>query len=311
MSAKKSWDVRPNAGRAVRITTGPALPQRVRASAGTVNLKDRRRRARRRYLGLCAALLLILVGAIVYTLWRPELRIRHLSFAASDSIALESIVGQALKGTIAGVFPRNSILFFPKEQIRRIILDTYPEVAAVSVVRTGVDSIHVQAISRVRAFEWCGTHPDSASACYQADAEGYLFAPSLQAGSPDGAIATSTPTLRVYGPISGAEADSVAPLRARLTDTFAISPALRVQRVVTSLRAEVASLYIRKDEADMTLVGGTRITYLLGEEERAAQMIVVAAGQLTLTDGSVEYVDVRFKDRIYLKRAGASEAHTL
>jgi hypothetical protein len=66
----------------------------------------------------------------------------------------------------------------------------------------------------------------------------------------------------------------------------------------------VKSAVLRADEVDLFIVSGTRITYVLGDEQNAFTLATAAFPQANLADGSVDYIDLRFtgSGRVYLKK---------
>ena len=77
--------------------------------------------------------------------------------------------------------------------------------------------------------------------------------------------------------------------------------------VTDGLGADVASLAFRDDEVDLRTRAGTRITYVLGREDAALTLAQSGLKDLNLNDGSVEYVDLRFENKLFVKRRGAAE----
>jgi hypothetical protein len=53
---------------------------------------------------------------------------------------------------------------------------------------------------------------------------------------------------------------------------------------------------------DDRLASGTRVTYVLGDEQNAFTALVSARDYLKVADGSIEYVDLRFAGETYFKR---------
>jgi len=165
----------------------------------------------------------------------------------------------------------------------------------------GLNTLVISVIPRAEAFVWCGTSPETADgACYEANAEGLIFA----ALSPE--TASTTAALRVYAPLEGEEGDS--PIRAHVGYASRVPEALRFVKAMQSLGADVVSLSIRGDEADLRTASGTRITYVLGKEEMAAGIAASAFPQLDVNDGSLMYVDLRFEGKAHFKRAVPQEA---
>src|SRR5262249_52105520 len=87
-----------------------------------------------------------------------------------------------------------------------------------------------------------------------------------------------------------------------------IPNALEFVKAIKSLGVPIVSLVIRGDEADLYAQSGTRITYVLGTEQTTATIAASAFPSLNLNDGSLEYIDLRFGDKVYFKKVGASTA---
>lgn len=373
MSEKKSWDIQPRARKSapapepirsarstrsiptpirrmaeVKPLRGPKapLPKTVPAPPPIIRrekvvqgrdrepLKARRKRARRRLSVLLSILAIVIIGAGFAALWSPALRIQYVEAAGPDSNGIEATALSSLGGVEDYVVPRNSIFFFPEETLRTQLLQQYPDVSAVSISRTSLDTIYIVSVARESAFLWCGAtyEPDQTSAaalatstgvtvnasstsiaalstgsiptpCYDADAQGDVFAPDTDA-SPD--------TLRVYDPLaSSSTSEAVAvsttsPLGQYVDEADMIPNALQFVKAIKSLGVPIVSLVIRGDEADLYAQSGTRITYVLGTEEQTAVTAASAFPQLNLNNGSLAYVDLRFSGKVYYKKSGTT-----
>jgi len=317
MSARRSWDVR----REVRAPDAPQPAARKRES-----LKERRRKQRRVFLIILAILAALVLVAVVYLLWQPFVRIASVSAEGPNAEDAKVIAERALEGTYLYALPKDSIFIFPEGAIRREILSTYPAVTAVSISRTGFTSIAVKNVSRTSAFMWCGESASSSTSCYQADAEGFVFAESGLAAAakvadlmsaetaPEG-VAEAAPAvedidmsvLRVYAPLEETEGGS-SPVRAHVVGAARLPDALRFVKAVKSLGVGVVSVEIRDDEADLYTPEGTRITYILGREQQAAELAASSFPTLHIGNGGLEYVDLRFDGKVYVKRWGESAA---
>ncbi|MBU6323105.1 MAG: hypothetical protein KGI41_00010 [Patescibacteria group bacterium] len=278
--------------------------------AGT-RLHERRRRHRKALAIALGVFAFLLVVAAFWGLWRPAVRVTGIALTGTDAASLEPLVASELTGTYFWVIPRDSIFFLPEGSIRAALLAARPDVGAVSISRTGFHSISVALLPRVDAYLWCGTDdavatssesvmPDGSAPCYASDPQGFLFA-----SMPGTAASTTEPVgvdaplfdTRVYAPI-----DLAVPLRAHVLSAAQISRALQFARSLSTFGANPVSLVLRGDEADLFLAGGTRVTYVLGDEVAASALAASAFPSLTLTDGSIEYVDLRFPGKVYLKK---------
>lgn len=311
MSAKRSWDVRPNI---VRPQQAPApsrseSPSPVRSKEP---LKVRRQKARRNLqIALGVVLFLLIVGLIAF-LWQPFVRVQAITSEGPHDAEVRVLVGVVLKGTYGYVLPRDSIFIYPEIPARERVLKEFPDIVAVSISRSGFSSLSVRSVPRTSAFTWCGASALMPEPCYNADAEGLVFAPVAGIPAAPFADATTTATttepdlssLRIYAPLQQEEADEGTPLRAHVMGAGRLPDALRFVKAMKLLNVAIVSVEIRGDEADLYTPGGTRITYILGKEVEAAALASSAFPTLSLNNGSLEYVDLRFEGKVYLKKRG-------
>lgn len=331
MSAKKSWDLerkpsRPasapvaaprRATRSVEPVRAKLAPKGVppaRQSSGSAkrnvtiargtrerkpdgpSLKLRRKKARRVGAIALAIASVLIIAALIYLSWLPQLRVSTVHAEGPGAEDVERIAAEQLTGTHLFIVPRNSLFFIPEPAIRRAVLAAHPEVSAVSIAADGLTSVRVASVPRARAFIWCGSAPDALETvgCYDADTEGLVFAPSLDTGT-----ASSTATLKVYAPLGD---DALEPVRAHLSGAYRIPDMLQFVKAIRSLGANVASVAFRGDEADLYTASGTRITYVLSRERDALALAASAFPELSVNDGSLEYVDLRFEGKVYIRR---------
>ncbi len=256
-----------------------------------------RRRSRRRFGRIAFfILLLLLLGAMLYGLRQPSVRISHIQISGTD-VNLAHYATEAMEGMYLGLVPRNSFFFVPERRIRSAILADYLGFATVSIVRTDLTGISITVTERTAVARWCGSTPSTSSSqaegqCYVFDPNGFIFE----------IAATSTQTLNsfsLYAPIAGNVQD---PLRATLADADKLPAMFDFARRVDAFGSPVTTILIRNDEVDDYLSSGTRITYVLGNEQNAITALVSAEGNLNLSDGSLDYVDLRFDGKVYLKK---------
>ena len=265
-----------------------------RSSAGrSSQLGVRRQKNRRRARIALVILLLLLLAGIVYELNQPTLRISEVTvYGANEAFA--DIATEAMRGSYFGLIPRDSTLFFPASSIRTEVIASYPDIAAVSLFRNGLIGLTIKVNNRVAIARWCGLAPSEGveEYCYVFDASGFIFA----------AFATSTETVnsfRLYAPPAG---DTLEPLRATLADAEKLPAAFDLARKFTTLGSPALMIVLKGDEVNDYLESGTRVTYVLGNEENAYTALSSSKESLNFADGSLEYVDLRFDGKVYLKR---------
>ncbi|HEY0979314.1 MAG TPA: cell division protein FtsQ/DivIB [Candidatus Paceibacterota bacterium] len=259
-------------------------------------LKKRRKKAKKALAIVLLITVALLLALMTYLAWLPALRVSAVSADGPHAAEVEQIARQALYGTHAYVLPRNSLFFIPERDIRARVLEAFPDIEAVSIRPQGLTALSVSVVPRAEAYIWCGTARETPEeSCYSANAAGLIFAPL----SPE--TASTSEALRVYAPIEGQQ--DASPVRAHIARGENIPEALRFVKAMQELGADVTALAFRGDEGDVYTVAGTRITYVLGREQEAAGIAASVFPQLSLNDGSVAYVDLRFSGKAYFKRA--------
>jgi hypothetical protein len=329
MSERKSWDVQPkrrvsarpapaparerlsvNGVRPVRRPAAPVRAPRTTARPQGERLRDRRRKKRKTGTIILAVFFVALLALVIYLLWLPQLRIQSVHAEGPQAEGVERVAQENLSGRYALILPRNSIFFFPKGAVRDAVLSTYPEISALSISRSSFTSVSLLGTPRASAFVWCGTTIDTPQAtCFDTDAEGLVFKEAVVSTSTVVlTTASGTPTtpsdLRIFSPLDRELGEAATPVGAHVMNAEAIPDALRFVKAVRSLGVPVSSLVLRGDEADLWLNGPTRITYVLGREEEAAELAASVIPGLNLTNGSLQYLDLRFSGKAYIKRYG-------
>lgn len=263
------------------------------APQGSARLAERRRVRRRRILVLLFILLALLCAGILYELNQSAVRISHVTVYGADQ-SLADIAAASMQGKYFGLVPRDSTFFFPDASIRAGIMAAHPDIAAVSIFHNGLTGLSIKVDERVPVAPWCGLAPtpNVEEYCYVFDAGGFIFAPH----------ASTTVTINsfaLYAPLAGSAQE---PLRATVADADALPDAFDFARRLATFGSPVVRVVIRGDEVDDMLESGTRVTYVLGNEENAFTALVSARDSFNLADGSIDYVDLRFGSKVYLKQ---------
>jgi hypothetical protein len=124
------------------------------------------------------------------------------------------------------------------------------------------------------------------------DANGLIFAAAEQAAAPINSFA-------LYAPLAS---ETEEPLRATIAHAENLPAVFDFARQLDTFGSPVTHIVFRGDEVDMFAKSGTRVTYVLGNEQSAFTALVSARGNLDLASGSIDYVDLRFGGKMYIKR---------
>jgi hypothetical protein len=238
-------------------------------------------------------LLISIAVSIVYGLRQSAVRISHVEVFGADA-SFATYASDAMQGYYLGVIPRDSIFFFPEGDIRAAILAAHPDIAAISIFRSGLTGLSIKIDSRAPIARWCGLAPTPSvdEYCYVFDASGIIFA----------AAASTTQTVNtfsLYAPLVG---DASEPLGASIAYAEKLPGTFDFARQIVTLGSAVSSIVIHDGEVDDILTDGVRLTYVLGNEQNAFTALISAHENFNLTDGSVSYIDLRFDGKVYVKR---------
>jgi hypothetical protein len=246
------------------------------------------------------------LAATVYGLRQPAVRVATIDvFGQPPSQSeFEPLLSQyarvAMQGYYLGIIPRDSVFFFPREAIREQILAEHKEIAAVSIFWSSLTSISIKVDVRTAIARWCGIAPTPGveAYCYVFDANGILFAALPESGATS-TIETVNP-FTLYAPLAGGT--STEPLDATIAGATELPATFDFARQLSTFQSSVRTVTIRDGEVTDELSSGTRITYVLGNEQNAFTALVSAKDSFNLVDGSVDYVDLRFDGKVYLKK---------
>lgn len=268
---------------------------------GSDRLAGRRRLRRRRVIIAWSILSVLLFGAVMYGLWQTPVRIQHVVMYGTDQ-SLALVATTAMQGWYLGV-PRDSVFFIPESNIRSLIMSAHPDIAAVSIFRNGFTGLSIKVDYRVPIARWCGAPPAQVTAsstpaildksrCYFFDASGYLFATTT--------TAQPVNSFTVYESLVVDEGQTF--INKTLPNAEKLPAAFDFARQLVQFGSPITAVAFRDDEVDVALESGTRITYLLGEEQNAFTALASARANFNLSDGTINYVDLRFPGKVYLKR---------
>lgn len=277
--------------------------ERVRSGRGSVPLQGserfvaRRRLRRRRILLAFLFLFILAVGGFIYALWQPFFRIARVQvFGATDSTQTraEALVLRDLEGSYLHILPRDSIFLYPESRVRNDLLALDQSFAAISFFRSNFTTLSIRIDTRVAIARWCGLVPTPGvdEYCYVFDASGLIYAP----------YASSTNTVNNFSLYTLPESTTTDPLGQTFTDAAKLPATFDLARQIGALGSPVTTIVIKESEVNDYLVSGTRITYVLGDEQAAYTSLASAKGNIDLVSGAVEYVDLRFDGKVYVKK---------
>lgn len=305
------------APRVVDLRKGRPAPSRVRPlpfpSASPPRrptpLRSRRRKAR----AIVFALVLLLAAAIAYGVhllsYAPQLTIQSVRVSGAeniDPVIIESYVDSSLSDGSFRYFSRRNIFLYPKEAIESGIVASFPRVKNAHLSRGDILStaLGVAIEERTPHALWCegvGAQA-STSPCYAMDDGGFIFAE----------VATSTrggfQTPYVFSGGLGENPVGEMFVPGQLPPLFALLRILQQETNLIPNRVDV----LRDQDFNVTLEQGFFIKASFGQEPLAlARNLELALSSDALRNrlSDIEYIDLRFGNRVYYKMKGEEQAN--
>jgi cell division septal protein FtsQ len=277
----------------------------------------RRERVRVALRSSLFVLAFILLGAgFVYGIHRPALRIAHVYVTTGGSLDPDMVsasVLSSLEGSRLLFIPKNSSVFLSTDTLEASLREQYPRIKDVSVRRGGTQAVSIAIAERDPAALWCGdvvppvayTYGVQAEdeqeevwgECYLVDGGAYVYARAP--------VYTGNVFPRYYGSLSRAE-----PVDQHMTDPEEFS---RWQGLFTSFKDEgrelKALLFVDERDVELYITGGLRVLVLRQEDPSlVVRRLAAALSSLSPEGGVIEYVDMRFGNKVYVKRVGEESA---
>jgi len=265
-------------------------------------LRTRRRRMRViAFVGSAIALVLLIYGvhALSYV---QRLEIVNVQVSGAQEMNPNTIRQYVLFQLYADkshFLSRASVFFYPKAAVEKSLVRNYPYLKSASIAHGLLSQgISVSVVERQPFALWCPDYSNGSSGCYVLDDTGYLFADESLA-PPGGYL--------FRGPISGNPiGQSYAP--SHFPGLLALLQALS-QAHYAPLGATIGN----DQDFTVPLASGFYIKASFGEDPAT----LVSNLNLTLSSSALqgqaaqlEYVDLRFGDKVYYKLQGTDATST-
>lgn len=251
-------------------------------------LAERRRKRQLFYLLAFISVFIMGYAGLGFALTLPEVRIQEVHVRGTQDVsadAAEATVWQQLAGVRAGALYAGTIASYNKSDIIQEILFEYPRVASVSVRAQGLNALLVEITEREAVAQWCGIER-----CYAVDRDGFIFAELPMARSD---------YVRYSSNLAG------EPLR----QTLLRGDFPRVRAFVDSLTLldiEPQTVELSREEITVYSATHPRLDIKYDEHlERSCSYLEAtldsAEYQAVSQGDSLEYIDLRFGNRVYYK----------
>lgn len=274
-------------------------------------------RARRRRLRFVYGLgILLFIAAAAYGLsyvsYLPRYTISSVTISGTNEVPpalIQAFVESVLYNGRYSYLSRQNIFLYPQLQIETAIVQYFPRISSAQITRssTFATSIHVSVNERQAFALWCASAASSVQSatqtCYVMDNDGFIFA-----DAPTDATTTSTGYV-FSGSISTSSAQTNMIGRTFSPGHMPGILALFKLLAQAGFTPEGATVQSDQDFA-VPLSQGFSIYASFGESAGTLVnnlQLILSSAPLQENQSDLEYIDLRFGDRVYYKLKGQSQ----
>jgi cell division septal protein FtsQ len=254
--------------------------------------------------GVIVGVVFLLFILTVWGLYNERVRIVNV-YTQGNSVVLDreikEIAKEQLAGKYFGIFPRDSIFLYPKQQIKNKILDIYKRVYYIKVNISNLNSIVVTVKERKSYALWCGdTLIDDKDGitdnCYFIDDKGFVFTKAP--------LFSDNVYFTVYGEVVG---DGTNPLGKNFLGEERFVRLMQLRDLLSKEGLDTEALKQEEgSDFEFYLTSGGKLIFNEKQEMKKLLRNLVAAIEVKKNEGknikeNLEYIDVRFNNKVLFK----------
>lgn len=278
----------------------------------------------KQYLWGVSIAIVVLFVAIVVMINQPFMRIGEIAVIGNETVHDDDIaaaVHDVIDPKVLWIFPRDTVLFYPRKEVRDTVLNSFSRIELAAVNITNFDQLVVTVHEHQPEFLWCRSLGEAslhADDCYYMDQESYIFgrAPYF--------------TDHVYLKFLGAHIDVPDdPRRSTVYDMVELEQLLELRGLLADRGIEINKISVESyddyilfvDLIDNVRVGpGAQLLVNLGnttnniiiEDLSVAFRTAGFVEKLRTYPERLEYIDLRFPDKIvYRFKSGTPDVGPL
>lgn len=311
MSSKKIIDLRNGKPVMRKPTPGPVHrpPQRPlpegEKPATTRRAKPLRVRKRQaRLAGVMATVLvvLMLVGGVSFASYMPRFSVQTVTVSGAKDIEpsmIQAYVDALFASEPRSLLSHRNIFLYPRAQIEQGIENTFPRIRSAAVSRPSVWSteLHVAVIERTPYALWC-----DGESCYLMDDGGLIYA------SADGMTAGEVPSHYAFG---GGIATGTIPVGQRFVSAHLPGIVQLMDQLGRAGLSPDGATIQNDSDFSVHFVDDSHLLASYGEDPSTLVrnlQIVLSSDALKDKTGKIDYVDLRFGDKVYYRLKGESQS---
>ncbi len=276
-------------------------------------IKRKRKRALWKFLAIFFVVILV-VGGIAWGFSRPGLRIAHIEVSGNSVLGtneITSFVNKEINGKYVFLFPKDSILFYPKDRIKNDLLDSFKRILSIEVRAKDFTTLSITINERKPYSLWCGevflngATPIN-TPCYFTDNTGFLFAEAPHF--------SDNVYVEFYGPLYRVGSSTSTPGIIPEGSILLPVPEFKTIDLFRDLLERIgfrSQAIIAMDAGDYTFIMREGEKVLLNKNQDPMRLVsdIESAFRAELGDPGdalirkqIEYIDARFANKIFFKK---------
>ncbi len=303
-------------GKIVDLRGGTNAPKRASqpsinfaASQGRTPLRVRRRRVKLA-IALCIFLAIaVLIFGVSYVSYLPQLSVQRVAVSGTKTVDREEIENFAedLLGSSRTFLSRRNIFLYPRQAIEKEVTATFPRIKSAHASRASLmaTTLDIRIEEREEYALWCLTPQADASdtsQCYQMDQDGFIFAPLDLA---------STSLSSVYIFSGGLSTSTSEELVGRVFAEGHLPGLLALLTQLGQAGFAAKGLTVESDQdISVPLTRGYYLKASYGQDAGALTrnlQLILNSDALKGKESEIEYIDLRFGNRVYYKLLGEEQ----
>ena len=257
-----------------------------------LNPRQKRILKRKLYIYSSASLLALLFAAFVYLSSIPGINIQKIKVLGDKNLAwnVQKLIHEEIFKDDYLFLPGNNALLLNKSRLSTAVLFSYPQIKDLNFKKTRLDELNLELKVRQPFFLFCKKNGE----CFLADKEGFIYARDDKA---------KNSLTKVYSYRLDKSSDLIIkdlPLRASLpSEDFSLL--IKIKEILRKNNLRVKEIYFNADGQIKIVLDNF---YIKAHKKDLAELKNMTYLIKNLNEKEIEeldYVDLRFKDRIYYK----------
>lgn len=241
-------------------------------------------------------------AGLAWLSWLPETSIKQIQVVGNRTVPEEDVrayIESRLQGGYLSVFSRANVFLFQPSVVEKELMDAFKKIEEANVSRDGLRSVRVDINERKPYYLWCGARSlvSTQDGCYFLDIDGYAFAPAPYFSG------------HVYFEFQKQfNAGSMDPIGTHFLPTEEFKRLIGFRNALRALDIYPDTLAIDENgDYIFVLAGNTRIIFNPAQDFDLLFNNLLATFDTEQFKGkkientSLEYIDLRFKNKVYYR----------